>query len=394
MTGFEPAIQPRGRLGEADVLPDDELMQEVQPKNGKSLVQHSRPGYKCTPVGWIPEEWEVKRLNQVAEVKGGFAFDSSKFQGEGAYQVIKMSNLYEGILDLTRSQSFLNNLTPQEAEFILKSGDIIITLTGTVGKRDYGYSFLVTSESNLLLNQRVAKVSADPEVADPTFLSYELKTNRFLNPLFYSSRGGTGNQANVGKTDLANISVALPPLPEQRAIAALLSTWDKAIDKTIQLITQKEFRKKWLMQQLLTGKKRLPGFEGEWKEVRLGDYFKFVKSYSISRDGLTDESSEEPIYCIHYGDIHAFYDNEFLDFSIQKRIPVIKSESCVIDKKNLLKEGDIILADASEDYEGVGEAVEVINLKNKLAVGGLHTSSGWFAYYHNPRWKRYYLQSV
>ena len=65
----------------------------------------------------------------------------------------------------------------------------------------------------------------------------------------------------------------LPPITEQKAIAKVLSTWDKAIEKTQELIAQKELRKKALMQQLLTGKKRLPGFSGEWKEMDLGNLF-------------------------------------------------------------------------------------------------------------------------
>ncbi len=78
---------------------------------------------------------------------------------------------------------------------------------------------------------------------------------------------------NISQESLRSIFVPLPPLPEQRAIAACLSTWDSAIQKTTQLLAQKERRKKWLMQQLLTGKKRLKGFEGAWKEGHLGDVF-------------------------------------------------------------------------------------------------------------------------
>jgi type I restriction enzyme S subunit len=70
------------------------------------------------------------------------------------------------------------------------------------------------------------------------------------------------------------VVIPLPPLPEQKAIAQVLSTADAAINTNEKLIAQKELRKKWLMQQLLTGKKRLKGFDGEWKEKRLGDLLK------------------------------------------------------------------------------------------------------------------------
>lgn len=159
---------------------------------------------------------------------------------------------------------------------------------------------------------------------------------------------------------------------EQKAIAQVLSTADAAIHTTEKLIAQKELRKKWLMQQLLTGKKRLRGFGGKWKSIRIGDVFKFIKSYSISRDGL-QSNSDGSVYCIHYGDIHAKYDSSFLDFEKHKNITQLIDVSISIEDSHYLQDGDIVMADASEDYEGVGAAVEIKNLKGKKAIGGLHT---------------------
>jgi len=223
----------------------------------------------------LPIDWQKVKLKDVAEIKGGFAFDSSKFRKQGLYQVIKMSNLYENTLDLDRSQSFLDNLTEREKEYLLDKGDVLITLTGTIGKRDYGYSYQIQNEQNLLLNQRIAKLTALS--IDKKFLYYEVKTKRFLNQFFYSTRGGTGNQANVGTQDVASIKIAYPPLPEQRAIAHVLSLMDTTINKNNQLIAQKELRKKWLMQNLLTGKKRLKGFNGEREEYSYSKLLKIVK---------------------------------------------------------------------------------------------------------------------
>lgn len=75
---------------------------------------------------------------------------------------------------------------------------------------------------------------------------------------------------------LSKYKVLVPPLPEQRKIAEVLSTWDKAIEKQTLLVEKLELRKKGLMQQLLTGKKRLPGFSEEWKKVKLGDIAKRI----------------------------------------------------------------------------------------------------------------------
>lgn len=86
--------------------------------------------------------------------------------------------------------------------------------------------------------------------------------------------GGTGNQANVGISDLKAMTAPVPPTCEQEKIAEIISTWDKAIELKEKLIEEKKKQKSGLMQKLLTGKVRLPGFDGEWKNVRLGSVIK------------------------------------------------------------------------------------------------------------------------
>ena len=211
-------------------------------------------GYKQTSIGIIPDDWEVKKMKEIAKVQGGFAFDSRKFTSHGKFQVVKMSNVYNGNLDLERSGSYLPILTAQEEKFKLNHDDILITLTGTIGKRDYGYSYRIIDEENLVLNQRVARLITKKECANPIYLSYEVKTKRLLNQFFFSTRGGTGNQANVGTGDVELLKVALPPLPEQQKIAEILSTWDTAIETCQKTIEQLKQRNKGLAQQLLSGK--------------------------------------------------------------------------------------------------------------------------------------------
>ncbi len=96
-----------------------------------------------------------------------------------------------------------------------------------------------------------------------------------------------GTRAKLNKGDLEKLPIQIAPLPEQKAIARVLSTADAAILTTEKLITQKELRKKWLMQQLLTGKKRLKGFSGEWKEMHIRDVAKEVSIRNKSDKQLT-----------------------------------------------------------------------------------------------------------
>lgn len=202
-------------------------------------------------------------ISELCEVIGGYAFPSSTLvTSPSKYQVIKMSNLYQGSLDLTRNPSYVEDITPGlEERFLLKDKDILISLTGTVGKRDYGYTVLLRNPKNLLLNQRVCAIRVkECSKANPLYLFYSFKRRDFLDVFFDSSVGGTGNQSNVSINSLKEIEVSLPPLPEQERIAAILSTWDEAIAKTQSLIERKEETYKILSIKLLFGKKRLTKF--------------------------------------------------------------------------------------------------------------------------------------
>ncbi|SOU86879.1 putative Type-1 restriction enzyme MjaXIP specificity protein [Tenacibaculum dicentrarchi] len=232
-----------------------------------------KENYKNSKLGLIPVDWEVVRLGDVAHIIGGYAFKSKLMSSEKSnFQILKMSNVYKGNLSLHRSPSYISDITPKELEYLLQENDIVLTLTGTIGKRDYGYATLIKGTQQLLLNQRLCKVK--PEIGiENLFLYYLLKSENFLFNFYLSGKGGTGNQSNVGINDLKKIFSPLPPLKEQQEIAKILSTWDEAIETTQSLIEKLQFRKKGLMQELLSGKKRLAGFSEEWEENNLGDYF-------------------------------------------------------------------------------------------------------------------------
>ncbi len=116
----------------------------------------------------------------------------------------------------------------------------------------------------------------------------------------------------------------------------------------------------------------------DWTTPEFGNVFSFLKSFSFSREQLTDEKTADEIQNIHYGDIHATFENEILDFELESRIPFVKdgliSKADSSDEEfPLLKEGDLIIADASEDYIGVAECVELKNVNGRKIVSGLHT---------------------
>ena len=116
----------------------------------------------------------------------------------------------------------------------------------------------------------------------------------------------------------------------------------------------------------------------DWTTPEFGEVFSFLKSFSFSREQLTDQKTTDEIRNIHYGDIHATYENEVLDFTVEKTVPYLMDG--IINKKDFddkefpaLKDGDLIIADASEDYEGVCDCVELKNVNGSKVISGLHT---------------------
>ena len=319
-------------------------------------------GYKLTEVGVIPEDWGLFELGDFAQVEGGYAFSGKRFLGSGKYQVIKMSNLYGGMLNLTRSQSFLEELAINEHHYIINTNDIIITLTGTVGKTDYGYSYRVITEKNLLLNQRVARIIVQDKV-NPIFIGYYCKTPVFLKQFFEKSKGGTGNQTNVGTNDIKEIKIPLPQtLAEQTAVANALSDIDELIQSLEKIIAKKHVIMHGAIQELLKPK-------ADWVVKKLGELFDFSGGFTASRDQLSNEG-----YCyLHYGDIHgatkAYIDvmNEFAE------IPKLQIELKKVSRKSMLNDGDVVFVDASEDDEGTSRHIVIKNPNAIPFISGLHT---------------------
>ena len=246
--------------------------------------------YKQTELGLIPDDWEVNRFTDIAELIHGFQFREEHFAENGRFGVIKIGNLtYQGNISLDNlSKSDCEGINNYERLF-LRRGDILMALTGgTLGKM----SIFNLEENRYLQNYRVGKFEPN-EKSIKNYIYYLLSSTYVQKRI--EDNVNEAAQPNFGKQDFDKIKIPLPPLPEQKKIADCLSTWDCAIEKQSQLINALTQRKKALMQQLLTGKKRLPGFSGEWKEVKLGE-ISIKKSSTLQANSLEENNGEFKVY--------------------------------------------------------------------------------------------------
>ena len=231
-----------------------------------------KPGYKQTEVGVIPEEWKSSTVRGLASsarnaiVGGPFGSDLvSRDYVEYGVPVIRGQNMSGQWVSGTFV--FVTSAKAESLEANLaRPGDIVFTQRGTLGQVSLvpGKPF-----ESYLVSQSQMKLSVNREVADPLFFFYVF-TSEKQQELISGGTIQTGvPHINLGI--LRDIAVQLPPLPEQRAIAGVLSDVDELIGALDQLIAKKRDLKQATMQQLLTGQTRLPSFHGEWEVKRLGD---------------------------------------------------------------------------------------------------------------------------
>jgi len=111
-----------------------------------------------------------------------------------------------------------------------------------------------------------------------------------------------------------------------------------------------------------------------WEATEFSEVFEFLPTNSFSREEMSYEIKSNSYFNIHYGDIHAAFDEQILDFKKHiNQIPVLIHAPQKIDEDSLLRDGDLIIADASEDYAGVGECIEIVSINGRKVLSGLHT---------------------
>ena len=243
------------------------------------------------------------------------------------------------------------------------------------------------NEIGMIGSHRFPMYRPKNDLVDIDYLIYYFLTKRGTDILEAASPGGAGRNRTLGQERFLKSKITLPTLPDQQKIAAILSTQDKVIELKEKLLAQKQQQKKYLMQQLLTEKKRLPGFNEKWKVEKFSEIFDFLSTNTLSRDNLFEGAGA--IQNIHYGDILTKFD-EVIDLDCVC-LPSIK-ESAIPNNCATVKSGDIIIADTAEDLTA-GKAVEVQNIGDRVIYSGLHTmlcrpkeqlfSDGWLGFYMN-----------
>lgn len=241
-------------------------------------------GYKQTDVGIIPDDWDVKELGKVITLTQlGGNYPNS--EAETSFPLIKMGNISRDHINLSKIEYIQEGMLPSEKDKLI-FGDILFNTRNTlelVGKVAIWRNELPVAffNSNLMRIRFISSL-----ISSNLFMNYIFNSRRLINRLGDIATGTTSVAAIYGR-DLFKIQVQIPKPEEQSSIAIVLSDVDFLITNLEELISKKLNIKQGAMQELLTGKKRLPGFSGEWEENSFGNLIELNKGEQLNKSELT-----------------------------------------------------------------------------------------------------------
>ena len=189
----------------------------------------------------LPEGWVWCRLGEVCLFKGGYAFKSNKYIEKSNNQVIRIGNVKNNNLILSNQPVYVPDTLQNEIEdYHIKENDLLFTMTGTKGKRDYFYTLVVPKvRHNLYLNQRVGLLRVILSELNIYFINLVLKHQFVLDSIFQTETGNV-NQGNIGSENTLNLLIPIPPLAEQERIVQKVEQLLTIVDTIEQL--QEELR--------------------------------------------------------------------------------------------------------------------------------------------------------
>ncbi|MEE0682077.1 MAG: restriction endonuclease subunit S [Candidatus Gastranaerophilaceae bacterium] len=326
-----------------------------------------------------PQDWNSECIENLTSsiITGGTPSTANASFWGGTIPWLASTEIHQKRITKPTAYITLSGLQSSSAKIAPKNS-VLIALAGQ-GKTRGTAAFL---QQDMALNQSLAALVVNKK-ADAEFLFYLIEAH--YNELREVS-SGDGGRGGLNKKLLRKYTITIPTdVREQESIAKVLSCMDEYIANLTELIEKKKGIRDGALEDLVSGRTRLKGFDGEWDEYLFDVYFTLLSNNTLSRDKLSRYGS---IGNIHYGDVLIKYHSLVTD---KDEIPRIKTD---IDTRSFkrLQSGDVVIADTAED-DTVGKAIQICGVTMPL-VGGLHTivcrpnyttALGYLGYYINSK---------
>ncbi len=318
-----------------------------------------RAGYKQTEVGVIPEDWNVGAIESVTPtgvrngiVDGPFGSNLKTIHyRKSGIPIVTSGYVTEGRFAADSYLYVDKEKFEEEKRSSVKPGDIVMA---KIGARCGASAILPDSHPIGILSGNALKISVD-QLRHSTFYVWQVLWDLHSSGRLEELRT-VGAQPAVSMANLKKYKIPLPPLPEQRAIATALSDVDALLAAQEKLIAKKRNIKQAVMQQLLTGKLRLPGFSGEWEVQRLGVLADVIKGNGLSKAEISNQGVRK---CILYGELFTSYGR-----IITSAVNATNSENGQPSKY-----GDVLVP-GSTTTTGIDLATASALLQDDVALGG------------------------
>ena len=325
----------------------------------------------------VPKGWSHTTFEKHIDCLTGYAFSSTEYSAEEHdIRLLRGDNIEPGKLRWINAKRWPRNVQENMDKYFLLEGDFVIALDRTWISGGLKVAEVTCDDLPCLLVQRVARIRAKKTLAQGLLRQYfsGYKFERYVK----LTQTATA-VPHISPNDIKQFSLLLPPIAEQKKIAQILSTWDKAISVTEKLLTNSQQQKKALMQQLLTGKKRLLDengvrFSGEWCTCTLSEVAHIIMGSSPKSEAYNDNGLGLPL--------------------IQGNADIKCRVSCPrVYTSDITKEctpGDILLSvrapvgtvALSQHKACIGRGISAIKSKRKMSQSFLYQ---WFLWFE-PKW--------
>lgn len=315
----------------------------------------------------VPKDWELMRLGKVAETVTSGSRDWAQYYSESGSKFIRMTNLRrDGIYLKLDDLKYVdvNSNSSDGKRTSLQHGDILISITAELGK----IGWIPEQFGEAYINQHTALVRLKKNIVSSLFVAYVLSSKHMHYVI--NNLNDAGAKAGLNLPTIRGIPVLLPPVPEQRKIAKILCTWDQAIETSKKMLINSQQQKNSLMQQLLTGKRRFPGFSGEWKYARFDELFK------ISNDKRIQVKSSE---YLEHGSVPIVDQGQKIIAGFTNRNKVYSSVPVIIfgDHTRIVKWIDFSFAPGADGTQ-ILKTKELLHLKlGYYLLGNVDISNGY-----------------
>lgn len=306
----------------------------------------------------VINDWKLGRIgDEILALEAGVSVNSDVNENGANYYILKTSAVSRGQVDLNEVKIVVPREIPR-LKCSLTANSILISRMNTpklVGECGY----VENDNDKIFLPDRIWQtVLKQGSQLNCKWLSYVLNTDQLRQYIKNAATGTSNSMKNISKDQILNIKIYFPEPDEQAAIAEALSDADSLIASLEKLIAKKKAIKQGAMQELLTGKKRLPGFSGEWVEKPCTELGSFFKGKGISMQ----DTCETGYPCIMYGEIYVKFDTHF-----KHTDHFISNETA--RNSTLARKEDLFFTASGETAEEIGKCVSYQG-DNNIYVGG------------------------